>query len=111
MVQLIGSTKRRVRHNVKHNAHNADTHSSPPWAGSPPERANPDAARLHLAERALDGGDARRVRARADLAEEALEVVLLKPLSSGLDALCTNGGRDTCWRSAGAIAVKILMHL
>lgn len=50
----------------------------------------------YLAERTLDGRDTVRARARADLAEEALEVVLLEPLRRILDALRGDRGRHAC---------------
>ena len=80
-----------------------DTHVAPPRARGPPERAEPHARLLHLAERALDGGDARRVRACADLAEEALEVVLLQPRGRVLQAFCAYRGRDAGRRRARAV--------
>ena len=88
-----------------------DTHVSPPRARSPPERANPDVARLHGAERALHGGNARRVRARADLAEEALEVVLLEPRGRVLEALAADRRGHALVGRARAVGVEVLVHL
>ena len=76
---------------------------SPPRSCSPPERTEPHARLLHLAERALDSSDARRVRACADFAEEALEVVLLQPRSRVLEAFCAYRGRDAGRRRARAV--------
>ena len=88
-----------------------DTHVAPPRARGPPERAEPHARLLHLAERALDGGDARRVRARADLAEEALEVVLSEPRRRRLETLRADRGRHARLARARAVRVEVLVHL
>ena len=81
-----------------------DTHVVPPRGSGLLEWAEPHARLLHLTKRALDRGDARCVRARADLAKEALEVVLLQLRGRVLDALGAGGGR------ARAVRVGILLH-
>lgn len=90
----------------------SETHIAPPRAGSPPECAEPRAARLlHLAERTLDGGDTLRVVARADLAKEALEAGLLEPLGRRLQTLCADSRGHAGGRGSRAIRVEVLVHL
>ena len=88
-----------------------DTHVTPPRARGPPECPQPHARLLHLAERALHCGDALRVVACTDLAEEALEASLLEPLRRGLKTLRTNRRRHTGRGRARAIGVEVLVHL
>ena len=80
-----------------------DTHVAPPRVCCPPERAKPHARLLHLAERTLDSRDARRVRSSADLAEEALEVILLQQRGRVLEALRADRGRDAGRECARAV--------
>lgn len=54
---------------------------------------------------------ARTIRSSTDLTQEALEIVLLKPLRCGLETFRADRGGDTCGRRAGAVAVEVLVHL
>lgn len=99
---------------------------SPPWTGGPPEETKPDAALLHVAESTLDGRNTIIVRAGTHLSEEALHVVLLQPISGGLQSFSANGRGDALIRGSlrdrldvaqrkrhatyRAIGVEVLMH-
>ena len=107
-----------------------DTYGAPPRASSPPKRTQPDVGALHGAQSTLDSSDAgrwkrksasrnkggmhgrtRTVRTSAELAQEALESVLLEPLSSSSKPLSADGGRHASGRRSGAVAVEVLVHL
>jgi hypothetical protein len=85
---------------------------SPPRASRPPDPTPPDIAVLRQIRQAvLERGDALRIVARRELADDALLLVVFEPFGSRLQTLLEDGRGHACLGGTAAVGVEVLVHL
>lgn len=85
---------------------------TPPWAGSPPDRASPNISVVaHVIKATFQSSNTDRIVASCKLTNDALFLVCSQPGRSGNQAVCEDGAVDAGGACATTVRVEILMHL